>query len=119
MIRLRSPRPPGLKTDSLGLQSNFQISLPVAASKPRSQPSQALGLAGRLVALTVGTAQLPAVAEVIDPIAVHGRRRGNPVLGKIIFLGVVQFVVDRLPQELAVRLAQAEEDALVAFDRRI
>src|SRR5207247_98126 len=55
-----------------------------------------------------------AIADVPDPLALDRRRRADALFGPVHDPAGRQLVVDELPEELAVRLAEAHDDALVA-----
>src|SRR5579864_7480870 len=71
------------------------------------------------LAAGVGANQLVAVVHVVDAVPLDGGGGGDADLGEVVLVGVGQLVVDRLPEELAVRLAEAHQDALVVLDLRV
>src|SRR5262249_7115215 len=64
-------------------------------------------------AFGVGADELAAVADVIKPVALHRGAGTDALLGPVVDAPRGQLVVDRLPEELAVRLAETHDDALV------
>ena len=86
------------------------VELPEDLAGPRGCPAAAVG------PFDVGTDQFAAVADVVDAIAVDVARRADALLGPVVHAAGGELVVDDLPEELAVGLAEAHHHALVALD---
>ena len=69
--------------------------------------------------LDVDRHHLAAVRHVVRDAILDERRRAHALEGPVVRAARRQLVVHRLPEELAVGLAEGHQDALVSLDRRI
>src|SRR5208337_1163896 len=67
----------------------------------------------------VGADQFAAVADAVDAVAIHVARRADALPGPVVHAARGQLVVNVLPEELSIGLAEAHHDALVALDTRL
>src|SRR5207244_3275845 len=61
----------------------------------------------------IRTDKLAAIVDVIKAVALHRGRRTDTLLGPVIDAAGGELIVDRLPQEFAIRLAEAHDDAFI------
>src|SRR5262249_53456863 len=67
----------------------------------------------------VGADQFTAVADVVKSLAFYNRGRTNAFVRPVVDAAGGELVMDGLPEELAVGLAEAHDDAFVSLDFRV